>query len=83
MAGQRHAAWRLARSAVNYAKEPYKDGSVCMVYMGENDKRAKAAPGLAKVIDAWPDLPEAIRTGILAMIETYTYPKDKAGRKTQ
>ena len=43
LAGQRHAAWRLARSAVNYAKEPYKDGSISMVYMGENEKRAKEA----------------------------------------
>ncbi len=25
-------------------------------------------PGLAAVVDAWPDLPEAIRAGILAMI---------------
>jgi hypothetical protein len=26
------------------------------------------APDLAPVIDAWPDLPEAIRAGILAMV---------------
>ena len=40
---QRHAAWRLARSAVNYANEPYKDGSIVTVYMGEKDDRAKEA----------------------------------------
>jgi len=29
----------------------------------------EADPHLAKVIDAWPKLPEAVRTGILAMVE--------------
>jgi hypothetical protein len=27
-------------------------------------------PGLARVVDAWPMLPDAIRAGILAMIQT-------------
>ena len=26
-------------------------------------------PGLAAVVDAWPDLPEAIKAGILAMVK--------------
>ena len=28
-----------------------------------------ADPRLARLIDAWPDLPEAVRAGILAMVE--------------
>ena len=31
---------------------------------------ATAPPGLAEVVAAWPDLPEAIRAGILAMIRS-------------
>jgi hypothetical protein len=27
-------------------------------------------PDLAAVVDAWPDLPEAIKAGILAMVRT-------------
>jgi hypothetical protein len=34
-----------------------------------NDRRRKR-PALAKLIDAWADLPQAIRAGIIAMIET-------------
>ena len=26
-------------------------------------------PGLAAVVDAWPDLPEAIKAGIVAMVK--------------
>jgi hypothetical protein len=29
----------------------------------------KTDPALAAVVDAWPDLPEAIRVGILAMVK--------------
>lgn len=29
-------------------------------------------PGLAEVIEAWDDLPEAIRAGILAMVKAST-----------
>ena len=35
----------------------------------QNDKRAAADPDLAKVIDAWADLPEVVKTGMLAMVE--------------
>jgi hypothetical protein len=35
------------------------------------DKR-KISPDLAAVINAWPDLPEAIRAGILAMVKATT-----------
>ena len=38
----------------------------------QDDKRTVADPALAKVIDAWPDLPEAVRKGILAMVEAST-----------
>ena len=34
-----------------------------------NDKRAEGNAELAQVIDAWPRLPEAIRAGILAMVD--------------
>ena len=37
-------------------------------------------PHLAKVIDTWPDLPEAIQAAILAMVETSTKPKGKTAR---
>jgi hypothetical protein len=30
---------------------------------------ADVVPDLQQVIDAWPTLPEAVRTGIMAMIE--------------
>jgi len=29
----------------------------------------KTDPDLAAVVDAWPDLPEAVKTGILAMVK--------------
>ena len=35
----------------------------------QDDKRTVNDPALAKVIDAWPDLPEAIQKAILAMVE--------------
>jgi len=31
-------------------------------------RKADFPPGLAAVVEAWPTLPQAIRTGILAMI---------------
>jgi hypothetical protein len=31
----------------------------------------KTDPDLAVVVDAWPDLPEAIKAGILAMIKAF------------
>jgi hypothetical protein len=33
-----------------------------------------ADPRLAAVVDAWPDLPEAIKVGILAMINAWPVP---------
>ena len=30
---------------------------------------AQMAPDLAKIVDAWPELPEAIRAGILAVVK--------------
>ena len=30
---------------------------------------AQMAPDLAEIVDAWPELPEAIKAGILAMIK--------------
>ncbi len=38
-------------------------------------------PDLASVIDAWPELPEAIRAAILAMVQTATKPKGKPAHK--
>ena len=35
----------------------------------QNDKRASADPDLAQVIDAWPDLPQAVRAGIVATVK--------------
>ncbi len=32
-------------------------------------KREQFSPDLQALIDAWPDLPEAIRAGILAMVQ--------------
>lgn len=34
----------------------------------QNDKRADDDPDLAAVTEAWPDLPDAVKTGILAMV---------------
>ena len=34
-----------------------------------DDKPTSEAPDLAVVIDAWADLPEAVRAGILAMVK--------------
>jgi len=33
------------------------------------ERLAPAAPGLAAVLSAWPDLPEAMKAGIVAMVE--------------
>ena len=41
----------------------------------QNDKRAFVDPGLGKVADAWPDLPDPIKAAILAMIDTTTEAK--------
>ena len=35
----------------------------------ESGALATVDPALATLIDAWPELPEAIRTGILAMVK--------------
>jgi len=35
----------------------------------QNDKRATTDPDLQQVIDAWADLPEVVKTGILAMVK--------------
>jgi len=34
----------------------------------QNDKRVIIDPDLQQVADAWPDLPAAVKTGILAMV---------------
>ena len=34
-----------------------------------DDKRTATDPALTKVIEAWKKLPEAVRAGILAMVE--------------
>ena len=34
----------------------------------QNDKRVITDPDLQQVIDAWADLPEAVKAGILAMV---------------
>ncbi len=38
----------------------------------------KTDPDLAAVVEAWPDLPEAIRAGILAMVNAATI--ERGGR---
>jgi hypothetical protein len=38
----------------------------------QNAKRVEADPLLTQVIDAWPGLPEAAKTVILATVEAYT-----------
>jgi hypothetical protein len=35
----------------------------------QNDKRVSTDPDLRQVIDAWADLPEVVKTGMLAMVE--------------
>ena len=36
----------------------------------QNDKRAITDPDLQQVVDIWSDLPEPIKAGILAMVQT-------------
>jgi hypothetical protein len=40
----------------------------------------KTDPDLAAVIDAWPELPEAIKAGILAMIKAAVAMEPQGGR---
>ena len=47
----------------------------------QNDKRALADPRLAEVTTAWPDLPEAIKEGILAIVQAAAQPKGKSARR--
>jgi hypothetical protein len=35
----------------------------------QNDKRVSTDPDLQQVIDAWEDLPEIVKVGMLAMVE--------------
>jgi len=35
----------------------------------QNDKRVNTDPDLQKVIDAWTELPEVVKIGMLAMVE--------------
>jgi len=40
---------------------------------GDSSRRStgmEADPDLAKIIDAWPSLPESLRAGIVAMIDS-------------
>jgi hypothetical protein len=43
LAGQRHAAWRMARSSCSFADEPYKDASITILYTCETADKAKDA----------------------------------------
>ena len=43
-----------------------------------SDKRILQDPELAKVIAAWPELPDPVKAGILAMVKAATQP-DKNG----
>ena len=47
----------------------------------QNDKRVLADPDLAGVIDAWPELPEATKTAIVAVVEAASEPKGETARK--
>ena len=38
-------------------------------------RKADSDPGLAAVVDAWPELPEAVRADILAMIRAAEPPR--------
>ena len=42
-------------------------------------QEAPLDPELAAVVDAWPALPEAIKAGILAMVETTAGAKQRRG----
>ena len=42
-------------------------------------QEAQLDPELAAVVDAWPALPEAIKAGILAMVETTAGAKQRRG----
>jgi hypothetical protein len=43
LAGQRHAAWRLVRSAFSWKDEPYKDGSITILYACETASKSEEA----------------------------------------
>ena len=47
----------------------------------ESAENAPTGPDLAKVIRAWPKLPEPIKAAILAMVKTSTRPKGNSARK--
>jgi hypothetical protein len=42
---------------------------------------AKTDPDLAAVVEAWPDLPEAIRAGIVAMVKGGSLTRESRGWK--
>ena len=43
-----------------------------------DDKKSPQDPPLQAVIEAWPELPEQIKAGILAMVEAFTKRGDSA-----
>jgi len=50
-------------------QHPNESGSIRPLTATQNATRLLPDdPGLAAVVEAWPDLPEAIRAGILAMV---------------
>lgn len=51
------------------AKRPQRLDRALTKPVGENDA---TSPDLARVIDLWPALPEAIRRAILALVESST-----------
>ena len=44
----------------------------------QDDKQDSQDPTLQNVIEAWPELPEEIKAGILAMVEAFTKRGDSA-----
>ena len=51
----------------NAGKEVTANGPESLAYSLAHDSQID--PDLARLIDAWPTLPEALRAGILAMID--------------
>ena len=47
----------------------------------QNAKRAFADPGLARVIDAWPSLPEPTKAAVLALVQTASETQGKSARR--